>query len=278
MAEITAADVKSLRDKTGLPMMECKKALKEAAGDPEKAIELLRRAGAKTAAKQAGRATAAGRIAVYTNPATRAGAIVELRCETAPVANNEEFVALAGDLARQLGTGPGAEKPEDLLSQTSPSQGGITLKEQWDELYNRIRENFKFERLARLEGTCAGYAHHNGAAGVILQYEGDQPELARDICMHIVAMRPEVVGQEDLDPALVEKEREILSEAARAEGKPEKIIAKMVEGRLRNFFAERCLLEQPFVKAEDGKTPVGKIAKQAGLKILRFVHWELAKE
>jgi len=278
MAGITAADVKSLRDKTGLPMMECKKALTEAGGDQEKAIELLRKSGAKTAEKQAGRATAAGRIAVYTDAAAGVGAIVELRCETAPVANNEEFVALAADLAQQLATGPGAETPEELLAQPSPGKSGMTLKDQWDELYNRIRENFKFDRLARLEGTCAGYAHHNAAAGVILQYEGGTAELARDICMHVVAMRPRVVSSEELDPALVDKEREILSEAARGEGKPENIIAKMVEGRLRNFYAERCLLDQPFVKAEDGKTTVGKTAKQAGMKILRFVHWELAKE
>jgi elongation factor Ts len=278
MAQITAADVKSLRDKTGLPMMECKKALNEAGGDQEKAIELLRKAGAKTAEKQAGRATAAGRIAVYTDPDACVGTIVELRCETAPVATNEEFVALAADLAKQLAVGPGAQTPDELLAQPSPGKSGMTLKEQRDELYNRIRENFQFARLTRLEGTCAGYVHHTGGAGVILQYEGGPLELARDICMHIVAMRPGALSSDELDPTLIEKEREILTEAARGEGKPENIIAKMVEGRLRNFYAERCLLDQPFVKAEDGKTTVGKTAKQAGMKIIRFVHWELAKE
>ena len=102
------------------------------------------------------------------------------------------------------------------------------------------------------------------------------PELAKDICMHTAAMRPTVVGKEDLDPAAIAKEREILAEAARAEGKPEKIIAKMVEGRLQNFYAERCLVEQPFVK--DDKRTVGQAAKDAGMKIIRFVHWELPKE
>jgi len=276
MAEITAADVKSLREKTGLPMMECKKALAAAGGDQEKAIEELRKAGAKTAEKQAGRSTSAGRIAVYTDEGV--GAIVELKCETAPVANNEEFVALAADLAKQLATGPGASTPKELLAQPSPSKEGMTLQQQWDELYNRIRENFQLKRLARIEGNCAAYAHHNGAAGVILQVEGDDLDLGRDICMHIVAMRPQVLGSEDLDPALIDKEREILSEAARAEGKPDKIIEKMVEGRLRNFYAERCLKDQPFVKAEDSKTTVGKTAEKAGLKLLGFVHWELSKE
>ena len=278
MAQITAADVKALREKTGLPMMECKKALAAAEGDVERAIDELRKAGQKTAEKQAGRKTSAGRVTVYTDPSVPVGAIVEIKCETAPVANNEEFVALAGDLVQQLATGPGAASPEELLAQPSPSKSGSTLKEQWDELYNRIRENFQFERLERIDATCGGYAHHNGAVGVLLEYEGGDATLAKDICMHIAAMKPKVLRPEDLDPAEVEKEREILSDGARQEGKPENIIEKMVEGRLRNYYAQFCLTEQPYVKAEDGKTSVGKVAKQAGMTLKRFVHWELSKE
>jgi len=278
MARITAASVKALRDKTGLPMMDCKRALQEADGDLDTAVELLRKAGAKTMEKRAGRTTSAGRIAVYTDFAAGVGSIVELQCESAPVANHDEFIQLAGDLARQLATGPGAASPDELLAQPSPGQQGQTLKEQLDQLTNRIREVFRLARVERIDGTCGGYAHHNGAVGVLLQVEGGSEELARDICMHVAAIRPTVIGVEDLDPAEVDKEREILSEAARQEGKPEKIIEKMVEGRLRNFYAERCLAEQPFVKAEDGKTTVGKVAKDAGMKLVRFVHWELAKE
>ena len=278
MGEITAAAVKTLRENTGLPMMECKKALVEADGDQQKAIELLRKAGKKTAQKQAGRATGSGRIAVYTDPQAAAGAIVELQCESAPVAANEEFIALANNLATQLAVGPGAETPEELLRQPSPGKPGVTLRAQFDDLYNRIRENFKFERIERIDGTCGGYAHHNGAAGVLLQIEGGNAALAKDICMHVAAMRPKVLRKEDLEPAEVEKEREILAEQARGEGKPEKIIEKMVEGRLRNFYAGRCLCEQPFVKAEDGKSTVGKVAKDAGMTLVRFVHWELAKD
>jgi elongation factor Ts len=276
MPEITASEVKALREKTGLPMMACKKALTEADGDQERAIELLRKAGQKTAEKQAGRATSAGRIAVFVGPG--AAAIVELRCETAPVANNPEFVQLAQDMARQLATGPGADTPERLLAQPSPGKRGLSLKEQFDELYNRIRENFKFERLERIDGACAGYAHHNGANGVLLQYEGGSAELAKDISMHVAAMRPQVLSVGDLPPAAVAKEREILIEQARGEGKPEKIIEKMVEGRLQSFYAEQCLTEQPFVKAEDKKKTVGKVAAEAGMKLLRFVRWELEKE
>ena len=276
MPEITAQAVKDLRERTGLPMMDCKRALQESGGDAEKAIELLRKEGKKTMEKRAGRTTSSGRIAVYTDFAGGVGTMVDLRCESAPVAANDQFVQLANDLAKQLAIGPGATTAEELLSQASPSQPQHTLKQQFEDLNNRIREAFKLERLVRINGVCGGYAHHNGAAGVILQVEGGNPELAKDICMHTAAMRPAVVGKEDLDPAAIDKEREILAEAARAEGKPEKIIAKMVEGRLQNFYAERCLLEQPFVK--DDKRTVGQAAKDAGMKIIRFVHWELPKE
>lgn len=278
MAQVTVAEVKALREKTGLPMMDCKRALQEAGGDQQRAVELLRKAGAKTMEKRAGRTTSAGRIAVHADFEAGVGAIVELRCETAPVANHPEFLQLANDLARQLATGPGAATPEELLEQASPGKSGETLKQQFDDLNNRIREVFRLQRMERIDGTCGGYAHHNGAVGVLLEVEGGDPTLAKDVCMHIAAMRPRAVGKEDLDPAEVDKEREILAEAARREGKPEKIVEKIVEGRLRNFYAERCLLEQPFVKAEDGKATVGKVARQAGMKILRFVHWDLAQE
>ncbi len=273
---ITATSIKELRERTGLPMMDCKRALQESGGDQDKAVELLRKAGAKTMEKRAGRATSFGRLAIYSNFSGRVGSIIELRCESAPVANHEEFVQLANDLAKQLATGPGAATPEALLAQKSPSKPGTVLREQFDELTNRIREVFKLERIERIDGSCGGYVHHNGASAVLLEVQGGNPELAKDICMHVAALRPSVVAQEELDPALVAKEREILAEAARHEGKPEKIIEKMVEGRLRNFYAERCLLDQPYVK-DDSKT-VGQVAKEAGMKIIRFVHWEIGKE
>ena len=276
MAEITAAAVRTLRERTGLPMMDCKKALQDAGGDADKAVESLRKAGAKMMEKRAGRSTTSGRIAIYVSPEATVGTMIDLRCESAPVATNDQFVQLANDLARQLATGPGAASPEELLAQQSPSQPGSSLKQQFDDLNNRIREVFKLEQIVRIDGRTGGYAHHNGAAGVLLQFEGGNPELAKDICMHVAAMRPAVLYTEELDPAVVAKEREILAAAARKEGKPEQIIAKMVEGRLRNFYAECCLAEQPFVK-DDSKT-VGQVAKEAGMKLVRFVRWELPKE
>lgn len=276
MAEITAAAVKALRDRTGLPMMDCKRALQEADGDQQAAVELLRKAGKKTMDRRVGRQTAFGRITVYADLDAAVGAIIELRCETAPVAANAEFVRLAEDLARQLATGPGAATPDDLLAQPSPSEPGRTLREQFDELNNRIREVFRLQRTARIDAPCGGYVHHDGCSGVLLQVEGGSARLAKDICMHIAAMRPAAVSKGDLDQKLVNREREIQAERARQEGKPEKIIEKMIEGRMQNFYAEHCLLEQPFVK--DEKQTVGKVAKAGGMEIVRFIHWELGKE
>ncbi len=276
MANITAAAVKALREQTGLPMMDCKRALQHAGGDEQGAIELLRKAGEKIMGKRAGRKTSAGRVSVYLNAEAGCGAMVELLCESSPVAGNEEFIALADNLARQLATGPGAATPEELLDQSSPGDRSKTLREQFDDLVNRIREVFRLNRMVRIDGCCGGYVHHNGSVGVLVEVEGDNPGLAKDICMHIAAMRPQVVAKEELDPQLVAKEREILAEAARGEGKPEKIIEKMVEGRLRNFYAERCLNEQPFVK--DDKRTVGKVAQAGGIKIVRYVHWKIGEE
>jgi elongation factor Ts len=271
MAEISAAAVKSLRDKTNLPMMKCKQALQETGGDEQAAIEYLRKEGEKFAVSRGERETSAGRIEVYASLKPGVGAMVELLCESDPVTKNDGFRKLAADLAKQLATGPGASDPEKLLDQPSPSGG--TLRTQLNDLQNQIREVFKVKRIVRIDAPCGGYAHHNGAAAVLVQAEGGNAEAAKDVAMHVVAMRPAALAVADLDPALVAKEREILTEAARKEGKPENIIGKMVEGRLRNFYAEKVLLEQPFVKND--KETVGQMAKAAGMKVQKFVHWEL---
>jgi elongation factor Ts len=276
MAEISAAAVKALRDKTGLPMMECKQALSEAGGDEAKAIEELRKKGKKTMGLRSDRETSSGRIAVFADMDRKRGAIVELQCESPSVANHEEFKQLAKDLAQQLALGPGAATVEALLAQPSPSKSGQTLQTQWDDLTNRTREVFRLSRMDRIEGPCGGYAHFDGTTGALVEVSGGTAEMAKDVCMHIAAKSPRALSKEDLDPALVAKEREILAAAARQEGKPENIIEKMIEGRLRNFFAEQVLLEQPFIKEE--KITVGKLVQSGGMKLLRFVHWKLGKE
>lgn len=275
MADISAAAVKSLRERTGLPLMECKRALEATGGDETAAIEKIRKEGRKTMETRSSRETSSGRIAIYTDAKQGVGAMIELQCESDPVSKNDEFRQLAADLAQQLATGPGAKSPEELLAQSSPSKQGQKLQEQFDDLTNKIREVFRLSRIARIDGPSGGYLHHTGTSGVLIEIEGGNDDAAKEVSMHIAAMKPAVVSKENLDPAAVAKEREILSEAARKEGKPENIIAKMVEGRLKNYYAEQVLLEQPFVK--DDKQTVGQYAKQHGLQVKRFVRWEIGK-
>lgn len=277
MTTISAAAVKAFRERTGLPLMDCKQALQEAGGDEDAAIEVLRKKGKQLSDKRSDRETAFGRFGMYLGTDKKVGAMVELLCESAPVTSNEQFIQLAQDLATQLATGPGAATADELLDQESPSQPGTTLRQQKDDLFNRIREVFNVGRLVRVEGTCGGYQHHAGTtAGVLVQIEGGSDEVAKDVSMHIAAMKPQVLAVADLDEAQVEQEREILRAAAKAEGKPDNIVEKMVEGRIRQYCAERALLEQPFVK--DDKLTVGEYAKQNGMKLLGMWHWVIGEK
>ncbi len=274
---ISAAAVKAFRERTGLPLMDCKQALQEAGGDEEVAFEVLRKKGKQLADKRSDRETAFGRFGMYIGSDKKVGAMVELLCESAPVTSNDDFLQLAQDLAVQLATGPGAATADELLAQPSPSKPGTTLAQQKEDLFNRIREVFNVGRMVRVEGTCGGYEHNAGTtAGVLVHIEGGSDEAAKDVSMHVAAMKPQALNQEDLDPALVEKEREILSAAAIAEGKPANIVEKMVEGRLRQFLAERTLVDQPFVK--DDKQSVGDYAKAAGMQIKGFWHWVIGEK
>ncbi|MEX2026781.1 MAG: translation elongation factor Ts [Pirellulaceae bacterium] len=277
MAQISAAAVNELRKKTGVSMMLSKEALSASEGNEDKAVAYIREKGIATQGGRQDRETAFGRFGIYSGLDKKTGAIVELKCESAPVAGHEEFVQLANDLAQQLATGPGASTAEELLSQPSPSKPGLKLGDVKDDLFNRIREVFKVGRLARIDGTCGGYSHNAGTiSGVLVEVEGGSDQAAKDVSMHIAAMRPAALRKEDLDPALVETEREILRNAALKEGKPANIVDKMVEGRLGNFYANTVLLEQAFVK--DNALSVGKYANDNKMKIKRFVHWELGKE
>ena len=278
MAEITAAAVMALREKTGLPMMECKKALDECGGNTDQAVEWLRKQGIKTQSMRADRETSCGRLAVYADPAKGVGTIIEMKCESPPVAGSPDFKDFCNDIAKTLALGPGAAGPEDLLAQKSLAHPDKTLGELKDDLFNRMREVFELSRIKRIDAPCGGYAHHDGSKAALVELAGaaaaTAAETAKEIAMHVVALAPQAVRKEDLDPAVVDKEREILTEAARSEGKPDNIIAKMIEGRLRNFFAQCVLLEQPFVK--DDKQTVGQLAKQAGIEIKGVDNWKLS--
>ncbi|TWT93318.1 translation elongation factor Ts [Stieleria varia] len=276
MAEITAAAVKAFRERTGLPMMDCKSALQEAGGDQDKAFELLRERGQQLMDKRSDRETAFGIFGMYIGTDKNTGAMVELLCESAPVTTNDEFLQLASDLAEQLATGPGASTAAELLAQPSPSKSGTTLGQQKDDLFNKIREVFNVGRMIRVEGATGGYLHHSATtAGVLVEIEGGNDAAAKDVSMHIAAMKPDALDADSLDAETVEKERGVLTKAALAEGKPENIVEKMVEGRMRSYFAERCLLAQPFVK--DDKQSVEEYAKSHGMTVKAYHHWVIGE-
>jgi elongation factor Ts len=275
MADITAAMVMKLRDETGQPMMDCKKALQETNGDPELAKQKLREKGIKIMSIRSDRPTEEGRIAVYASLKPGVGAMVELQVESAPVAKHEDIVALANDLAKQLATGPGAKTPEELWKQPAPSRKGMTLQQWKDEIEGKMREVLRLARVQRIDASAGAYVHHDAKSGVLLAVEGGNDDLAKSIAMHIAAMKPKATTTAELDKSLVEKERAILTEQAKKEGKPDNIIEKMIEGRMRNFYAEHVLSEQPFVK--DDKQTVGKIAAAGGMKLVKFIRWQLGE-
>ncbi len=277
MVEITAQAVKALRDKTGLPMMKCKQALIEAEGDEEKAVEILRREVGKVLLKRADNPTSEGVIRIAIADDASCGAMIELQCESAPVAANDEFRFLADQCAKRLLEGPAVQTPDELLDQPAPDRPGQTLRDLYEEVVNRIREKIVLARIVRLEDPVGGYVHHDGKTAVLLQVSGSgdpKSPILRDVAMHIAAMKSTVVNPEDLDPAVVEKERQRLTEEARATGKPEKIIEKIVEGRLKLFYQEQGVLTaQPFVK-DESKT-VSQALAEHGFKPVAFVRWVL---
>ncbi|QDT33605.1 translation elongation factor Ts [Thalassoglobus polymorphus] len=270
MAEITAAAVKALREKTDLPMMDCKKALVAADGDESKAIEILREQFEKVMVKRADNATAEGRIFTKTSEDGATSAAVVMLCESAPVAGSEGLAAIGNAAVSQLLTGPGADSGEALLEQENPAGG--TLKDLYEETINKIREKIVIGQVAKVTGPTGIYVHHDGKTGVLFEAEGEpkNADILRDIAMHIAAMRPKVATVDNVDPALVQAERDRLTEEAKASGKPDNIIEKIVDGRMSVFYREEAgvLTEQPFAK-EDSKT-VSQILAENGLKAKRF--------
>lgn len=276
MAQITAAAVKELRELTGLPMMMCKNALVEADGDQERAIEVLRQQAGKVLLKRADNPTSEGRIFIRVTDDGSRGAMIELQCESDPVSKSEDFVNLGEQCVRQLLEGPGAETPEELLQQPVPDQPERTLSDLYEEVVNRIREKIVLARVIRVDGPVGGYVHHDGKTGVLFQATGENgtAPVLRDVAMHIAALRPTVTTAEQLDTAVVEAERERLSEQARATGKPENIVEKIVDGRLNSFYVEQgVLVLQPFAK-DDSKT-VSQALAESGLKANNFTLWIL---
>jgi len=275
--EISAALVKKLRDITNLPMMECKKALVQCNGDMEKAIDLLRTNFKNVAVSKVGRETAEGRIAASVAPDMKSGAIVEMRCESPPVVKAEAFVQLANDIAKQVA----AKEPASVEALLADPLLGVAGKAVGDRIHDAIgllRENMKVARFKRLSGGLIGsYCHHDGSIGVLVQVEGTaaDAQLLRDVCMHITAKNPMAAKREDVPAAAVAKEKEIAMAQVSAMGKPPAIAEKIAEGKLKTWFAENVLVEQPFVKDET-KT-VGELLKAAGLTLKGFVRFKVGE-
>ena len=271
MANITASMVKDLRDKTGAGMMDCKKALNETGGDMEAAIDWLRKSGAMKAAKKASRAAAEGLVGIAVDG--KAGVLLEVNAETDFVARNDEFKAFVKD-ATKLALKEGG----DLEKLLAAPMGSATVQHTLTELVAKIGENMSVRRAAALTvdpGVVASYVHNAtspelGKIGVLvgLKSSGDKDKLsalAKQIAMHVAAASPLAISPEHLAPEVVERERNVQAEIARQSGKPENIIEKMMEGRMRNFYKETVLLEQTFVI--DNETPVGKVIEKTAKEI-----------
>ena len=272
MANITAAMVKDLRERTGLGMMDCKKALSEADGDIEKAIDDLRKASGMKAAKKASRVAADGIVITKVAADGNYGVIMEVNSETDFVARDESFLGFAGAAVDAAFENKAADVAAVLA-------GG--LEDAREKLVQKIGENINIRRLDRLEfadpneGIVESYVHSNNRIAVLISLRGGDSALAKDIAMHIAAVNPMVVRAEDVPEETLAKESEIYSAQARESGKPEEIIEKMSSGRLKKYVAEISRLEQQFVK--DPETTISALLKAAGADVVSFIRYEVGE-
>ena len=269
---IKPAQVKALRERTGAGMMDCKKALVEASGDIEKAAELLRMAGQAKADKKSRRVAAEGQVLIKSDPASGRHAVVEVNSETDFVANDENFRAFVDAVATAL-IESGAKDPDSLLNADA---GGQSVEEARQALITKVGENIAVRRFELLETSATvGTYTHMGRIAVLVELDGGDEALARDIAMHVAATSPQCVSREDIPSEQIEKEREILSAQALQEGKPADIVAKMVEGRLRKYFDEVTLVGQGFVKNPDQK--VGDLLAANKASVKRFIRYAVGE-
>lgn len=275
---ISAADVKVLRDRTGAGMMDCKRALEETGGDMEAAIDLLRSRGAAKAAKRAGRETAEGAVATHIDASSGTGALVELNCETDFVARTDEFQALARRLAEHVavhGGAVGGEAPGDAVLDQGYMGEAKTVGEVVTEVSAKTGEKVVLRRVTRFGadgGQLGAYVHMTGKIGVLVELTAGASEgVARDVAMHIAASRPLAITSADIPQDVVERERAVYVEQVRQEGKPENIQEKIVDGKMKRFFKEQALVDQPFVKDPD--RTVTELLGTA--TVHRFVRYEL---
>ena len=273
MAEITAKIVKDLRESTGCGMMDCKKALVECDGDMEKAAEYLREKGLAKAAKKASRIAAEGTVKLYVDG--NVGVILEVNAETDFVAKNADFQAFVENVAKVVAKENPADVA-DLLTKAYPEGGTVQ-----DALTNKIAvigENMTIRRFERMEGVIATYNHDNGRIGVMTLIDApasdDVAAMGKNLCMHIAMYAPKYIAQADVPAEVVAHEQEVLKTQAMNEGKPEAIAEKMVQGRIRKFFSEVCLLDQAYIMDEDITVAKYIDTTVAGAKVLKFVRYE----
>lgn len=273
MANITAALVKELRDRTGLGMMECKKALVAAEGDIERAIDDLRKSGQAAAAKKAGRTAAEGVIAIATTEDNKVAVMVEINSETDFVARDAGFLEFADKVAQTAL----ANKEADVekLAELNTADGE-TVEIARNNLVQKIGENIQVRRAAIVEseGLVGSYVH-GGKIGVLVSLTGGDTDVAKDVAMHVAAVSPQVVTTDQVNEELLEREKEIIRAQPDMEGKPAEIMEKMVQGRVQRFLKEISLVEQPFVK--DPSVSVGDFAKKAGATIDAFARLEVGE-
>ena len=268
MAEITAAMVKELREKTDAPMMECKKALTEAAGDLQKAEEILRIKLGSKASKAAARITAEGIVAVSIAADGKTGAIIEVNCETDFVAKNDDFLALTKGCADLVTS----KNPSDVAALSALPMGDGTVESVRSALVGKIGENMTLRRFVRMEakGKLAFYIHGGAKIGVLLDVVGGDEQLGRDLAMHIAASKPKSLDASGVSAELIDSERRVAIEKAREGGKPEAMLEKIAEGSVQKFLKEVTLLGQVFVKAEDGKQTIEQLLKAKGASVASF--------
>ena len=265
MAAISASMVKELRERTGLGMMECKKALVEADGNLELAIENLRKSSGMKAAKKAGRVAADGVVRVAVNGSQ--GTLLEVNSETDFVARDDNFSAFADKVIAKASLAASTDVGTLMEGELEDARSALVQK---------IGENITVRRIEKISASVVGvYVHSNEKIGVMIGLDGGSKELAKDIAMHVAASNPMVVNPNDVDPAVIEKEKEIFSAQAENSGKPAEIIEKMVGGRIRKFLAEISLVEQPFVKDPD--QTVGQLVEAAGARVTGMVRFEVGE-
>lgn len=276
--EISATQVRELREKTGVGMMECKKALQESQGDMEKAVLWLRERGLSRAAKKAGRVTAEGLVHYILNDERTAASIVEINCETDFVAKNDEFIGFVREFAEKTLK----HRPKDGEALRALPVGGTTADARLTDMVSRIGENMQIRRGEVIDsqgGRVGGYIHQGGKIAAVVavsgKIDGQTDQVLHDLCMHVAASAPKYLTSQDVATAELEQERAIARKKLQEEGKPAALVDKILEGQMKKFYKDVCFVEQPFVK--DPNLTVAQYASKAGLTITSFVRYGLGE-